>query len=57
MPNKEAKNRKRNRLKLNAQLQRLGRTANQVKKRRLKDAKKTQTQNIQGKQRNKFLSR
>jgi len=40
MPNKAAKNRKRNRLKLNAQLQRLGRTANQVKKRRLKDAKK-----------------
>ena len=53
MPNKEAKNRKRNRLKLNAQLQRLGRTANQVKKRRQKDAKKAQNQ----KERNKFFSR
>ena len=40
MPNKAAKNRKRNRLKLNAQLNRLGRTANQVKKRRKKDGEK-----------------
>ena len=40
MPNKEAKNRKRNRLKLNAQLRSLGRTANQVRRERAKDAEK-----------------
>ena len=40
MPNKAAKFRKRERIKKNAQLNRLGRTANQVKKRRLKDAQK-----------------
>ena len=40
MPNKEAKNRKRNRLKLNAQLRSLGRTANQGKRKRAKDAEK-----------------
>jgi|14BtaG_2_1085337.scaffolds.fasta_scaffold29350_4 hypothetical protein len=57
MPNKEAKNRKRNRLKLNAQLSRLGRTSNQVKKRRLKDAKKKEGQSIYGQERNKFISR
>jgi|TARA_R110002074_G_scaffold146644_2_gene296306 hypothetical protein len=40
MPNRKAKARKRERIKKNAQLSRLGRTANQVKKRRQKDAKK-----------------
>lgn len=40
MPNKKAKARKRARIKLNAQLNKLGRTSNQVKKRRLKNAKK-----------------
>ena len=38
MPNKEAKNRKRNKIKLNAQLRSLGRTANQVKRKRAKEA-------------------
>tara|TARA_R110002051_G_scaffold287729_1_gene350487 strand:- start:1842 stop:1976 length:135 start_codon:yes stop_codon:yes gene_type:complete len=40
MPNRKAKARKREKIKKNAQLSRLGRTANQVKKRRLKDAQK-----------------
>ena len=53
MPNKEAKNRKRNRIKLKAQLNRLGRTSNQVKKRRQKNAEKAQSQ----KERNQFFSR
>jgi hypothetical protein len=57
MPNKESKNRKRNRIKLNAQLNRLGRTANQVRKRRLKDAKKKESQSIFSQERNKSFSR
>ena len=40
MPNKEAKNKKRNRIKLNAQLRSLGRTANQVKRKRAKEVLK-----------------
>tara|TARA_B100001142_G_C14226503_1_gene613690 strand:- start:840 stop:971 length:132 start_codon:yes stop_codon:yes gene_type:complete len=43
MPNKEAKARKRARIKENARLNRDGRTANQVKKRRLKNAKKSKS--------------
>jgi hypothetical protein len=57
MPNKESKNRKRNRIKLNVQLNRLGRTANQVRKRRLKDAKKKESQSIFSQERNKSFSR
>ena len=41
MPNKEAKSRKREKNKKNTQLNRMGRTANQVKKRRLKDSKRS----------------
>ena len=44
MPNKEAKNRKRNRIKLNAQLQSMGRTSNQVKRKRDKDAKRKKSE-------------
>jgi hypothetical protein len=40
MPNRKAKARKREKIKKNAQLSWLGRTSNQVKKRRQKNAKK-----------------
>ena len=41
MPNKKAKNKKRERIKENARLNREGRTSKQIKKRIMKDDKKS----------------